>query len=546
MPAERVPSVVASPSTIWRILTSHHRYGIAGRLRRGKYSCIIHFIAPITRLPFELLHQIFLYIIDATSGPPLVLMLVCKHWHDIVTSIWGSLHLGTRTPIDSVTKKLERGQLLDIVVDTDYDRSEFIPSDGAYDGIFSAIQATSRWRSLVVESFPPWVDLPEDLTNHCLQQCSNATMSRLTTLKIKSACRASPLLDGLLRIIGTTASSELTTVEINSANVISFLVPDYLSVFHSVKVLSLHNPGILNQVDLLSHLHQLKSFTASHLPLPTYHNHVDLPFIHTLRHLTLRAVSIQWMSSRIFHVLENCTLIFPLHHHVPHHHVPLPFSTTLPNCKHLTFQGYPLEILGGFSTDKLCHLSVACPGSFNGRGNQQLIQLSHQVLERRRLAPKTLHISLKATDQAWVNALAFMSDLEELVIHNTQPSSLGAKFFQSLVAQPVHTRNLGAASVYGEESAPMCPLLRRFGLKYDRWLRQSEQIGWIPIFVSVIRSRQRSKCPLQSFSLWIPSNQTDPLQLIERSQLSIKGFMRLAQKSRIDGDSLELMAMGLM
>ena len=330
-------------------------------------------------------------------------------------------------------------------------------------------------------------------------------------------------------------------MEINSANVISFLVPDYLSVFHSIKVLTLDTPGIPNQVDLLPHLPHLESFTASHLPLPIYHNHVDLPFVHTLRHLTLRTVSIQWMGSRTFHVLENCTLIFPLNHHVP-----LPFSTTLPNCKPLTFQGYPLEILSGFATDKLCHLSVACPGSFNGRGNHQLIQLSHQVLERRRLAPKILHISLKATDQAWVNALAFMSNLEELVIHNTQPSSLGAKFFQSLVAQPVHARNLGAGSVYGEVSAPLCPLLRRFGLKYDRWLRQSEQIAWIPIFVSVIRSRQRSKCPLQSFNLWISSNQMDPLQLIERSQLSIKGFMRLAQESRIDEDSLELVAMGLM
>jgi hypothetical protein len=48
-------------------------------------------------------------------------------------------------------------------------------------------------------------------------------MSRLRTFKIKSACEMSPLLDRLLRILGTSASGELTTVEINSANVISFL-----------------------------------------------------------------------------------------------------------------------------------------------------------------------------------------------------------------------------------------------------------------------------------------------------------------------------------
>jgi hypothetical protein len=120
-------------------------------------------------------------------------------------------------------------------------------------------------------------------------------------------------------------------------------------------VLSLDTPGLRNPVDLLPHLHQLETLTASHLPLPVYHDDVNLPFVHTLRHLTLRAVSIQWMSGRTFHVLESCTLLFPLHRHVLH-----TFRTTLPNCKHLTFEGYPLDILDGVSAHKLAHLSVMC------------------------------------------------------------------------------------------------------------------------------------------------------------------------------------------
>jgi hypothetical protein len=122
-----------------------------------------------------------------------------------------------------------------------------------------------------------------------------------------------------------------------------------------------------------------------------------------------------------------------------------------------------------------------------------------------------------------MNALVFMSDLEELVIHNARPSSLGAKVFQSLVVQPVHTSNLGATSTPGELGAPLCPSLRRFGLKYDRWLRPSEQFDLIPVFVSIIRSRQHSNYSLESFSLWTTSDQKDPLELIERSQMSIKG-----------------------
>ena len=350
----------------------------------------------------------------------MVLMLVCKRWYAIVTSIWSSLNLGTTTPIDAVTGKLRSQWLLDIVVDTNSDRFHFIQPAGAFEAIFAAIEATPRWRSFIVESFPAQADLPEDLVNRHLQRHSNVNMSRFTTFKIKSTCETSPLLNGLLRILGTTAGPALTTVEINSPNVISFLTPTYPSFFHSVKVLSLNTPGIHGPVDLLPHLYQLESFTVSHLSFPTYPNHVELPFVRTLRHLSLRAGSIQWMSDRTFHALEYCALIFPRHQHVLH-----TFHTTLPNCDNLTFQGYPLEILGGVSAHKLSHLSVTCSGSFKRRGSQQLVWFSSQALGERQLAPKSLYISIQATSQAWMRSLVFMSDLEELVIQSAQPSSLG-------------------------------------------------------------------------------------------------------------------------
>ena len=536
---EKVPSGLADSTTVWRILSDHHRYGLALDLwhrspeTRDEYRCLVHFIAPIARLPFELLYQILLIIIDEASGPPLVLMLICKHWHAIVTSIWGSVNLGTTTPMDALTRKLERNQWLDIVVDTDSDRGNFTPSEGAFEAIFAATEASSRWRSLVVKSFPAQADLPEDLVDRCLQRCPNTTMSRFTTFKIVSACHKSALLDRLLRILGTTAGPQLTTVEIKSASVISFLAPAYSSIFHSVKVLSLDTPGIPSLVDLLPHLHRLEIFTASHISFPLYNNEVSLLFVHTLRHLSLRAVSIQWMSGRTFHALEHCTLIFPLHHHVLH-----TFSATLPKCKHLTFQGYPLSILHGVSAPKLSHLSVTCSASSNGRGNQQLMQLSHRVLGESRLRPQILHISIEAGNQAWINALVSMSGLEELVIHNARPSSLGAKVLRSLIVQPVSESHLAAKSTFGDFGAPLCPSLRRFGLKHDRWLRPSEQFGLIPVFVSIIRSRQRSSYSLESFRVWIKSDQKDPLELIERSQMSVTGFRRLAEASGMKGDLL--------
>ena len=539
--------LLADPVAITEILTSLNRFGIAQHFwnslpeTRNEYSCITQFFTPIAWLPIELLHQIFLAI-EETRGSQLVLMLVCKHWNAVVASIWGSLSLGIKTPINVVKSKLEMNQwLLDVVVDTDSDRDYFTPApirprapwrslvvepfparDGSFEAIFAAIEATSRWRSLVVKSFTVSADLPEVFVNRHLQRHSNATMSRFTTLRIESSCKTSPLLNGLLRILGTTAGPALTTVEINSLNVILFLTPTYSSIFHSVKVLSLDAPGIHNPVDLLPHLHQLETFTVPHLSFPAYPNHVELPFVHTLRHLTLRAASIQWMSDRTFHTLEFCTLIFPLHRHVLH-----TFRTTLPNCNHLTFQGYPLKILGGVSANTLSRLSVTCSGSFNRRGSRQLVWFSGCVLGEPRLAPKILHISIQATNRAWMTSLVSMSNLEELVIYSAQPSSLGAKVCQSLVVHPVNTGNAGVTSTPGQLGAPICPSLRRFGLNYDRWLRPSEEFDLVPVFVSIIQSRRQSKCSLQSFNLRIMG---DRVELIEGSEMSDKGFNHLHRK----------------
>ena len=534
---ESVPSGVADSSTIRDILSDLHHDGIAHHLwhnspeGRDEYSCIINFIAPITRLPFELLQQIFLIIIDQASSPPPVLTLVCNNWHAIVTSTWVSLKLGTRTPMDVIARKLKGNSwLLDVVVDTDSDRGVFTPSDSAFEAIFAVIEASSRWRSLVVESFPRQADLSEDLVNRGLQRCPNATMNRFTTFKVKSTCETSPLLNGLLHILGTTAGSELTTVEINSPNVISFLAPAYPSIFHGIRDLSLDTPGIPNPVDLLPHLHQLEAFTASHISFPIYQNDVNLPFIHTLRHLKLRAASIQWMSGRTFHILEYCILIFPLHRNTLH-----TFSTTLPNCKHLTFQGSPLDILNGISAHKLSHFSVTCSGSFNGRGSQQLVQLSHQAWGGRQVAPTILHISVEATNQAWTNALSFMSTLEELVITSAGPASIGAKVFRSLIVWP---------TIRGRRVL-LCPSLKRLGLKYHRWLRQSERFSLIPDLVYVIKSRERSNYTLQRLSIWMMNNQEDPLELIKESRLSEGGLLRLASESGIKDGLFEFVITGL-
>ena len=504
---------------------SHLRRGLTRLLwHRLRHWWLIQIIAPIARLPQELIHQILLTIIDNASDSHLVLMRVSKRWYTIVTGIWASLKLGTTTPKDVVTRKLERAPWgLDVVIDTELDRGHFTQPEGAYQSIFAAIEATSRWRSLVVESLPPQADLPEHLVNSSLQQCSDAQMSRLRAFSIKCPCEMSPLLERLLCILGATASGELTTMEIHSPSVISLLTPTYPSIFHSIKVLSLDTPRLPNPVDFLPHLHQLEALTASHISFPIYHNDVNIPFVHTLRHLSLKAVSIQWMSGRTFHVLESCTLLFPLHQHVLN-----TFNTTLPNCNELTFQGYPLDILNGVSAQNLAHLTVKCPCSEKPRGSRQLVRFSSHALQETRLAPRILHISIEATNEAWIKAFAFMSHLEELVIDNSQPPSLGMKALQALVVHPVRARNLGTTSTPGGGYTPVCPSLKRFVLRYRRWLRPSEHFNLIPELVSIIWSRGQSKFALQSFRIWRGSEEKHAVELIEGLGISLEGFQRLA------------------
>ena len=269
-----------------------------------------------------------------------------------------------------------------------------------------------------------------------------------------------------------------------------------------------------------------------HISFPNYHNDVELPFIRTLRHLRLNAASIQWISGRTFHVLEDCTIIFPLHHNILH-----AFSTALPNCKYLTFQGYPLEILGGVFAPGLTQLSVICSGSFNRRGSRQLVWLSHQALRDHQLRPQILQISIEATSQAWICSLTSMPYLEELIIESAGPSSLGAKVLQSFIWLH-HARDTGAISTPSAQCTPLFPSLKRFGLKYRRWLRQSEHFSLVSDFMTIIISREGSIYALQSFKIWMPDNQMAPVELIENLRMSYERLERIMTQD--GGQGLEL------
>jgi len=137
---------------------------------------------------------------------------------------------------------------------------------------------------------------------------------------------------------------------------------------------------------------------------------------------------------------------------------------------------------------------------------------------------------------AWTKAFAFMSILEELVIDSARPSSCGMKLLKSLVVHPAN--DLGISATHGGRNTPVYPSLKRLGLRVRRWLRPSEHLDLIPVFISIIWSRRRSEFSLQSLSIWKWSEQKEPLELIEGSWISLTGFKQLSKDDAFKREGL--------
>jgi len=262
-------------------------------------------------------------------------------------------------------------------------------------------------------------------------------------------------------------------------------------------------------VDLLPHLKQLESFTASQLCLSASPLDVDLPLVHTLSQLNLKGVSVQWMAGRTFHALKSCTLILPTHHHSIH-----TLSTLLPNCEHLSFESQPLKALEGFSVDMVAHLSVR--GGYDKKhGNKDLISISKCCSSA--LALRSLQIGVTASSQAWMEALASMPNLQELLLTNLLPTSLHGGFFEALIPRPSPEDDWNTALAIGKWHMRLCPSLVEFGLWYTRWLRPTEEFDLVPTFMAIAWSITLLTGSLKRFLIRFADDQKEPLVLSEHS-----------------------------
>ena len=69
--------------------------------------------------------------------------------------------------------------------------------------------------------------------------------------------------------------------------------------------------------EILPYFENLEVLEAYRLPLPTYTCNVDLPISRTLKLMSIKIVSVQWLVGHTFPALEECTIIWPHHPETP-------------------------------------------------------------------------------------------------------------------------------------------------------------------------------------------------------------------------------------
>ena len=473
------------------------------------------FPAPIGRLPTELLAEIFGVVIECYEQNPFAIMRVCRSWHATVLSmarVWSRFTVRPWTSQEQMEFVVERTKQvpLDVVVDLNSNRNSFMHSTkarGDYKGLALAVTTMSRWKRLTVAAFPNGSDASAGEGE--LPVAFSGPLERLEAFKITGICEPSTSFNQLLDNVGTTSTERLTYIEISTPNALWFLAePKYNSLFRRLRHFKVDVREMRDPADILPYFENLEVLEAYRLHLPTYHHDVDLPIVRTLKRMSIKIVSVQWMSGRDFPSLEDCTIIWP--HHPED--LPLRGGVDLPVCTQFTYDDHLIEPMSEFRVPKLDKMVVRNEAWNKPRGSAQLASVWGESATTRWLRPRILHLDTQCYDQYLINGLQLHPDLEELVLGLVRPDGLGKKFFNNMVARRLKGTSSSSVSPSGPAQpnpassgllvAPLVPRLKVFGVRYRRWIKEQEKDEVKPMLVKIIQSREKSEVPLQSVKFW--------------------------------------------
>ena len=412
-------------------------------------------------------------------------MLVCRRWHAITLSTPG-LHSQLR--IRKATRKAAveafiqgRKTRLGVTVDMNDEGDGNRFDAKSFRACFmAAIQAASRWSSLNLISPPPHGEY-KDL--QILQP-----LTHLESLKL--ACGFGEFVGPLMTAVSRSASPNFTSMELADLAAVFHLVqPACLHIAHSLRTLKIQLPKRMGSpVDILPHLKRLEIFVARYLRLPIYPPDVSLPFIHTLRFLYLKSVSVQWMAGHVFPALEECNIIFPHYFDTIQAFRPV----TMPSCSIILYDSNYLHPLTQFHLPSLARLDVKS-GQWNAwRGNPQLAAL-YPIFSAQAQGLTDLHLDVQCSERLLVYMLRLVPTLKKLWLGFAYPNALSKTFFQAFILSAD-----GASGMIWRPSqaiAPLCPSLRSLHLHYKRWLRGRDKKELIVVLGDIVASRRLETGP---------------------------------------------------
>ena len=100
---------------------------------------------------------------------------------------------------------------------------------------------------------------------------------------------------------------------------------------------------------------------------PMYEANTNLPLLHTLHRLQLRASTVQWMTGRQFPHLEECAVLLPHHRVAVQQH-----WVELLLCTKFTYGGYPMTTIQYFHVPQMKSLELRSHDCKDQRVYQQL------------------------------------------------------------------------------------------------------------------------------------------------------------------------------
>jgi hypothetical protein len=464
------------------------------KIFRMEYDTAMQLVAPIQWLPVELLASIFSFIPDEQNQKFDTLMKTCRRWKEIVSSFWAPLKLATWTPLDEVKATLEGANgLLSVTIDPSMDSAN--PPVGSleserYAALVLAISTSiSRWKTLDILSLPD----PHEATgpswdqNHLIDP---VPMEHLRSLSIPIRHDTSQLLTRLLPSIGATTSDLLTDMHICSVQAMSYLAqPHCAQIFKHLTIFRCLLPRMDNTIDILPHFRALENLDVSGVQFLSYASPVELPLTQTLRQMSLKNSTIDWMDQCRFDKLEKCFIMSPLD--------PSNLSSVdLPVCMELHFEGPQIDMAQKFHPSTASVLTIRCSQWSKLGGNIQIGHL-YTTVPTQIVLLETLHLHLTCSGRLLLEMLRLFPILKSLVLDLERPSLPGRNFWRQFLLE----------SNCEEERPQFCPSLESVRLRYRRWFRSGESND-LHALVAIVRSRSQMKSG-KEFELWV---QKGPLE----------------------------------